>query len=102
LAAKVAKTHGGSTPIKIAAPKPPTGGTLRPPVEKKSTFMGSISNPPIVDQPVDDKKKGATDKEVLVDPSDTDKKLHLSTELDAKKELKLITFLQEKLDVFAC
>jgi hypothetical protein len=26
-AAKVAKTHGGSTPIKSPAPKPPTSGT---------------------------------------------------------------------------
>jgi hypothetical protein len=28
LAAEVAKTHGGSTPIRTAAPKPPTGSTL--------------------------------------------------------------------------
>jgi hypothetical protein len=28
LAVKVAKTHGGSTPVKIAAPKPPTGNIL--------------------------------------------------------------------------
>jgi hypothetical protein len=45
--------------------------------------MGSTSNHPITDQPVDD-KKGATDREVAVDPDDTDKKLHLSTELEAK------------------
>jgi hypothetical protein len=32
---------------------------------------------------VDDKKE-ATDKEVAVDPDDTDKKLRLSTELEAK------------------
>jgi hypothetical protein len=32
----------------------------------------------------DDKKKGATDKEVPMDLDDTNKKLHLSTELDAK------------------
>jgi hypothetical protein len=32
----------------------------------------------------DDKKKGATDKEVVVDPNDTDKKLRLNAELDAK------------------
>jgi hypothetical protein len=53
-----------------------------------------------VDQSADDKKKGATDKEALVDPVDTDKKLHLSMELDAKLELALIIFLQENLDVF--
>jgi hypothetical protein len=33
---------------------------------------------------VDDKKKGAADKEVAVDPDDAEKKLRLSTELDAK------------------
>jgi hypothetical protein len=31
-----------------------------------------------------DEKKGATNKEILVDPSDVDKKLRISTELDAK------------------
>jgi hypothetical protein len=35
--------------------------------------MGSTSNQPITDQPVDDKKKGATNKEVVVDPNDTGK-----------------------------
>jgi hypothetical protein len=84
LAAKVVKTHGGSTLVRPTTPKPPSGGTLRPPVEKKSTFMGSTSNQPIVDQPTDDKKKGVTDKEVLVDPDDADKKLRLSMELDTK------------------
>jgi hypothetical protein len=59
-------------------------GTLRPPGKKKSTFMDSTSNQPITDQPVDDKKKGAADKEVVVDPNDTDKKLCLNIELDAK------------------
>jgi hypothetical protein len=84
LAAKVAKAHGGSTPIRIAAPKPPAVGTHQPPIEKKSTFVGSTSNQPIADQPVDDKKKGAIDKEVAVDPDDTNKKLCLSTDLEAK------------------
>jgi hypothetical protein len=46
--------------------------------------MGAMSNQPSVDQAVDDKKKGATDKEVAVDPDDTNKKLHLGTELEAK------------------
>jgi hypothetical protein len=84
LAVKVAKAHGGSTLVRSATPKPPAGGTLQPPAEKKSTFMGSTSNQPITDQLADDKKKGATDMEVLVDPDDTSKKLHLSTELDVK------------------
>jgi hypothetical protein len=33
---------------------------------------------------VDDKKKGAAEKEVAVDPNDTNKKLRLGTELEAK------------------
>jgi hypothetical protein len=84
LAAKVAKTHRGSTSVRIAVPRPPTGGTLWPLAERKSTFMGSTSIQPTADQAADDKKKGATNKQVSVDPDDTDKKLHLSTELDAK------------------
>jgi hypothetical protein len=84
LASKVAKTHGGSTLVKTAAPKAPAGGTLQSPVEKRSIFVGSTSAHPAVDQLADDKKKGATDKEIVVDPDDIDKKLHLSTELDAK------------------
>jgi hypothetical protein len=84
LATKVAKTHGGSTPARIVAPKPPTCGTLQPSAEKKSTFVGSMSHQPTTDQVVDDKKKGVADKEVAVDPDDTEKKLHLSMELDAK------------------
>jgi hypothetical protein len=46
--------------------------------------VGSTSNQHTANHPTDDKKKGATDKEVLVDPDDTDKKLHLITELDVK------------------
>jgi hypothetical protein len=49
LAAKVAKTHGGSTLVRTVMPKPPTGGTLRSLEEKKSTFMGSTSNQPTTD-----------------------------------------------------
>jgi hypothetical protein len=58
LAAKMAKTHGASTPVRTVAPKPPTDGTPRPPAEK-STFVGSMSNHPVADQLTDD-KKGAT------------------------------------------
>jgi hypothetical protein len=36
------------------------------------------------DQLVADEKKGATDKEIQVDPTDADKKLRISTELEAK------------------
>jgi hypothetical protein len=84
LAAKMAKTHGARTPVRTVAPKAPTDGTLWPPVEKKSTFMRSTLNQPATDQSVDDKKKGATNKEVPVDPNNADKKLHLSMELDTK------------------
>jgi hypothetical protein len=59
LVAKVAKTHGGSTPVRIVVPKPPTGSTLWLPAEKKSTFMGSTSNQPTAGQTADGKKKGA-------------------------------------------
>jgi hypothetical protein len=93
LAAKVVKAHGGSTLIITTVPKPLGAGTFRPPAEKKSTFVGSTSNQPITDQLVDAKKKGTADKEVAIDPDDTDKKLHLCTELEAKYELMLITFL---------
>jgi hypothetical protein len=54
------------------------------PAEKKNTFVGSTSKQTDVDQPEDDKKKEATDKEAPVDPNDIDKRLRLSTELDAK------------------
>jgi hypothetical protein len=84
LVAKVVKAHRGSTQIRTAAPKPPVADTHRPPAEKKSTFMGSIPNQHITDQPVDD-KKGAADKEVTLDPDNTNKKLHLSTELEANR-----------------
>jgi hypothetical protein len=83
LAAKVAKTHGGSTPVRTTAPKASVGGILQSPSEKKSTFMGSTSNQHTTDQLTDDKKKGVTDKEVAVDLDDTDKKLHLRMELEA-------------------
>jgi hypothetical protein len=37
---------------------------------KKGTLVASTSNQPVVDE-----KKGAADKEILVDPSNADKKL---------------------------
>jgi hypothetical protein len=83
LAVKVAKAHGGSTLIRTAVSKPPAAGTHRPPPEK-NTFVGATSNQPSADQAVADKKKGVADKEVALDPDDTNKKLRLSTELEAK------------------
>jgi hypothetical protein len=73
--AKVAKTQGGSTPLKTTEPKPPIGETPRPPSVKKGTYAASPSTQQHTDQPVDGKKKGGTDKEVLVDPNDLNKKL---------------------------
>jgi hypothetical protein len=46
--------------------------------------VGSTSNQPATDQSADDKKKGATDNEVPVDPNDIDKKFGLSSELEPK------------------
>jgi hypothetical protein len=84
LAAKLAKTHKASTLVRMVAPMPQTDGTLWLPAEKKNTFMASTSKQSTTDQLADDKKKRATDKEVLVDPNDTDKKLRLSTKLNTK------------------
>jgi hypothetical protein len=84
----------GATDKEVPAPKPPTSSTPRSPPAKKGTHIASGSNQPPADQ------QGATDKEVPADPSDPDKKLHISTNLEAKKELALITFLQANLDVF--
>jgi hypothetical protein len=83
LAAKVAKPHVRSTPIRTGVSKPPAVGTHRP-LPKKNTFVSATSNQPSADQAVDDKKKGAADKEVALDPDDTNKKLRLDTELEAK------------------
>jgi hypothetical protein len=47
-------------------------------------LIASTSNQPAANQLVADEKKGAIDKEIPVDPSDADKKLHISTELEAK------------------
>jgi hypothetical protein len=101
LAAKMARIQQGNTPSRIATPGSAGGGTPRPITLKKGITMTSPSNQPAANQLVAEDKKGATDKEVAVDPNNTDKKLHISTELDAKYELVLITFLRENLDVFA-
>jgi hypothetical protein len=45
-------------------------------------MVTSTSNQPATDQSVADEKKGAPNKEISVDPSDTDKKLRISIELD--------------------
>jgi hypothetical protein len=84
LAAKVAKTHGGGTSARMVTPGPLTGNTPKTPTTKKSTMATPISTQRTTDQLVNDERKGGADKEIQVDPSDADKKLRISTELEAK------------------
>jgi hypothetical protein len=51
---------------------------------KKSATVTPTSTQRATDQLVADERKGAADKEIQVDPSDADKKLHISMELEAK------------------
>jgi hypothetical protein len=81
-AAKVAKMH--STLTKSPVPKPPTSGTPRPPPTKKGTYVASGSDQQLIDQQANEKKKGGADKEVLADLNDPDKRIRISTNLDAK------------------
>jgi hypothetical protein len=81
---KVVKMHDGSTSFKSPVPKPLTIDSPWPPSTNKGAYGASSSNQQPVDQPTDKKKKEADDKEVPVDPSNSDKKLRISTSLDAK------------------
>jgi hypothetical protein len=86
LAAKVAKTHGGGTPTKIVMPGPSAGDTSKTPIakQKQGMIVTPASTQRTTDQLVADVRKGATDKEIQVDPTDANKKLHISAELEAK------------------
>jgi hypothetical protein len=84
LAAKVAKTHGEGTPTITVTPRSLAGNTPKTPVVKKSTMVTPTSTLHTTDQLVYDEIKGAANKEIQVDPSDAVKKLHVSTELEAK------------------
>jgi hypothetical protein len=84
LTAKVAKTHGGGTPARMVMPGPLAGDTPKTPIAKKSTTVTPTSTQRATDQLVADERKGDADKEIQVDPSDADKKLHISTKLEAK------------------
>jgi hypothetical protein len=84
LAVKMARIQQGNTPSRVVMPGSATGGTPRPITSKKGITMASPSNQPVANQLAAEDKKGATDKEVTVDPNNTDKKLRISTELDAK------------------
>jgi hypothetical protein len=84
LVVKMAIIQQGNTPSRIATPGSAAGGTPRPITSMKGIIMVSPSNQPAANQLAVEDKKGATDKEVAVDPNNTDKKLRISTELDAK------------------
>jgi hypothetical protein len=59
-------------------------GSPRPSSAKKGAYGTSTSSQQPADQPVDVKKTEADDKEVQVDPRNLDKRLRISTCLDAK------------------
>jgi hypothetical protein len=84
LAAKVAKAHGGGTPARTVTPEPLAGNTAKTHAAKKSTTVTPTSTQRATDQLVADERKGVTNKEIQVDHSDADKKIHISTELEAK------------------
>jgi hypothetical protein len=52
--------------------------------QKQSMMVTPASTQCTTDQLVADEKKGVTDKKIQVDPTDADKKLRISTELEAK------------------
>jgi hypothetical protein len=84
LAAKVAKMHEGGASARTVTPKPSAGDTPKMLVAKKGMIVTPTSTQHATDQPMADERKGATDKEIQVDPSDDDKKLRIITELEAK------------------
>jgi hypothetical protein len=59
-------------------------GTSRLATLMKGITVASPSNQPAANRLAAEDKKGATDKEVAMDPNNADKKLRISTELDAK------------------
>jgi hypothetical protein len=84
LAVKVAKLPQGNTPSRIATPALAAEGTSRSATLTKGITVASPSKQPAANQLTTEDKKGATDKEVAVDPNHADKKIHISTELDPK------------------
>jgi hypothetical protein len=86
LAVKVAKTHGAGTPSKTVMPGPSAGDTSKTLVakQKQSMTVTPASTQCTTDQLAADERKEATDKEIQTDPTDDDKKLRISTELEAK------------------
>jgi hypothetical protein len=84
LAAKVAKTHGGGTPAKTVTPEPLAGDTPKTHVVKKGTTVTPTSTQCTTDRLVADERKGTADKEIQLDPSNANKKLCISMELEVK------------------
>jgi hypothetical protein len=84
LAVKMSKIPQGNTPSRIATPASAVEGASRPATLTKGTTVASPSNQPAANQLAAEDKKGATDKEVAVDPNHANKKLRISTELDPK------------------
>jgi hypothetical protein len=84
LATKIAKTHGGGTSARMVTPGPVVGDTLKMPVAKKGMTVTPTSTQRTTDQLMGDERKRTADKEIQVDPSDDDKKLRISTKLEAK------------------
>jgi hypothetical protein len=69
------------------APKPPTGSTPRTPSVPKGTYIASTSTLAPANQKTDDKLKdtaAAEDKEILVESSNSDKKIRINSNLDPK------------------
>jgi hypothetical protein len=84
LAVKMAKIPQGNTPSRIATHASATKCASRPATLTKGITVASPSNQPAANQLAAEDKKGATDKEVAVNPNHVDKKLRISTELDPK------------------
>jgi hypothetical protein len=84
LAAKVAKMHGEGSPARTMMPGPLAGDTPKMSIVRKGMMATPASTQCVTDRLVADERKGAADKEIQADPSDTDKKLHISTKLESK------------------
>jgi hypothetical protein len=68
----------------MVMPRSLAGNTSKMTAAKKSTTVTPTSTLRTSDLLVADERKGAVNKEIQVDPSDADKKLHVSTELEGK------------------
>jgi hypothetical protein len=80
----MAKIPQGNTPSRIATLASAAEGASRSATLTKGITVASPSKQPTANQLAAEDKKGATDKEVAVDPNHADKKLRISTELGPK------------------